>query len=385
MGASGRVARIAITAFLTDFSLYLLWVAIPYKAIALGGGAAYLGILPAISSTTYVLVTVAAGRLSDRVSRLKLSRFGAFAFVVAALCVMQARSLFSLAALLPLVGFSVGFFWAPLQAALADEDSPSRLEPNIGLFNVSWSIGKGMGFLLGGSLYARFGAGPSFLAAAAAMLIVAAVLPAPRRHEHTEDEGPSQLLEIPPTRVRAFLVMAWLANAVAFGVANTLNLHYPKYLLQLGRGPAVFGLFLGSVFVVQAVTMAVLRHAGGWKFRRAPSFSVQIALAAGLFAIPLLGAAKVVFLAAIPVGIALGFAYHASITYSLIDRAARGRQAGMHESILGTGSFLLPLLGGIFATATHDLRTPFWFCSAIVVVILAVQQAIWARGQRAHR
>ncbi|MBD3236752.1 MAG: hypothetical protein GF330_08620, partial [Candidatus Eisenbacteria bacterium] len=50
MRIPGRILRIGATAFCTDFSVYLIWVAIPYKAIALGAGALYLGILPAIFS-----------------------------------------------------------------------------------------------------------------------------------------------------------------------------------------------------------------------------------------------------------------------------------------------------------------------------------------------
>jgi MFS family permease len=281
------------------------------------------------------------------------------------------------------VSISTGFFWAPLQAALADEDRPARLERNIGLFNVCWSVGKGLGFLLGGGLYARWGANTSFLTAAACMSIVAVVLPRHRAGDSPIEVRPSSRDSIPAARLRVFLIMAWVANAIAFGVANTLNLHYPKFLLHLGRGPWAFGLFLACVFIMQAGTMAILRRRGGWKFRRLPSFAVQGALACALLAIPLLGASPVVLIATAPIGIALGFAYHASITYSLLERSARGRQAGMHEAILGSGSFLLPLVGGLIASASGDLRTPYLVCAAAAGIAVSAQEVLFRFDRRA--
>ena len=58
MRATGRILKLGVTAFCTDFSIYVIWVVIPYRAIDLGAGALYLGILPAIFSTTYILTTL---------------------------------------------------------------------------------------------------------------------------------------------------------------------------------------------------------------------------------------------------------------------------------------------------------------------------------------
>jgi MFS family permease len=90
-------------------------------------------------------------------------------------------------------------------------------------------------------------------------------------------------------------------------------------------------------------------------------------------------------LAAIPIGAGLGLAYHASITYSLTAHATRGRRAGIHESLLGIGNFSFPLIGGLLASATGDLRLPYWFCAAMVLVGLIVQEGIWRRAQSGMR
>lgn len=439
MRTPGRVWRIGVTALLADMALYLVWVAIPYKAISLGAGAASLGLLPTIASLTYVLTTLLAGTLSDRVSRLQVVRFGAVMFAVGCLLVMRAESLGGLLARLPMVGFGMGCFWPPIQAALADEGELSVLERNVGLFNVFWSAGKALGFLLGGSLYASFGAMPVFLIASGTMLLVAVVLPRPRpgagapvrpgadapvrsgadapvrpgapvepraslRPEASPEpkasvrqqvagklgvfgrpRAPGQpeiakaYERVSPRDLRALLYMAWLANAVAFGVGNTMNIQYPKFLLSLGCDAETFGVHLGIIFAAQTFTFLWLRGFHGWRFRRGPLYAVQGAMAVCACLLPLLRAFPLIFLTALPIGLGLGTTYHASITYSLVDRGARGRRAGFHEALLGAGNFLLPLLGGLLASAVSDLRVPYWFCGFAVLVGLFAQEMIWRR------
>jgi len=276
----------------------------------------------------------------------------------------------------------MGFFWSPIQAAMADEATAGGLEGNIGIFNVAWSTGKALGFVLGGVLHARFGESPLMLAGAATTLFVAIVLPRSRpAGPRGEGEPATHCSDMDPRRVQAFLYMAWIANAIAFGVGNTLNIQYPKFLLQYGGGSGSFGIFMGTVFIAQTVAFAFLRGYRGWRCRRLLSYAVQLAIAAGAVLLPFLHVLPLTLLVAIPIGAGLGLAYHASITYSLTAHATRGQRAGIHESLLGIGNFSFPLIGGLLASGTGDLRMPYWFCAVMVLIGLTVQEAIWRRAQ----
>jgi MFS family permease len=385
--STSRIWRMGITAALTDLALYLVWVAIPYRAIHLGAGAVELGLLSTISSGTYVLTTLFTGSLSDRVPRLYLARFGALVFAGGCVLILRAPSLGQLLPRLPLSGLGMGFFWPAVQAALADEGSLDELESNLGLFNVFWSGGKALGFLVGGSLYALYGVTPILIGVPVTMLVVTALLPrrqrtipaAPRPGDAGDDPA-AETYRLPAGNdLRALLYMAWAANAVAFGIGNTLNMQYPKFLLENGRGSAVFGLFLGTIFIVQTLVFWGLRTRHGWRFRRRHVYTVQVATAVGTLLLIWAHPVWLILLVAVPLGLGLGLCYHASIVYSLLDRSGRGRRAGFHEALLGAGNFVLPLLGGLAASAASDLRMPYLLCGAIALLGIGFQELIWRR------
>jgi MFS family permease len=374
-----RILRICLTAFVADFALYLIWTAIPFKAISLGATPAILGLLPAIASSTYMLTTVLAGHLSDRISRLQLARVGCVLFAGGCLLLVRAGSVGGILPVLPLIGLGMGFFWSPIQAAVADEETVKGLEKNIGLFNVFWSSGKGLGFLVAGGLYASFGPGPIFITGAAVILAIMALLPKARERVAEEDDDRGGFEKVSRRDLTAFLRMAWLANAIAFGVGHTLNTQYPKLMVEIGLDSSDFGVYLCSIFLMQTLVFVILRSFQGWRFRRLPAYLVQIAMGATVVLVSFARAYPVILLTAIPIGLGLGLAYHASITYSLASHAGRGKRAGIHESLLGLGNLLIPFIGGVLASGIGDLRIPYWFCGVIVVAGLVAQEAIWQK------
>jgi hypothetical protein len=171
------------------------------------------------------------------------------------------------------------------------------------------------------------------------------------------------------------LRLAWMTNAIAFGVGGTMNMHAPKLLLARGAGASEFGLVLGSVFVVQTITFAALsRHRPGTGSLVSAHASGAIALVLFLLAPSL--AARLA--STLPLGFALGLAYQSSIHASLDREHGRGKAAGSHETLLGAGSSSIPLLGGALAHATGSLAAPFLLGSGLFLAGLSISAALRA-------
>jgi MFS family permease len=372
-----RACRVLFaSAFLTDCSLYLLFAAIPFRALELGAGPVALGAAPGLYAVGYMASAAAAGRLSDRVPRLRLARIAALAAGILAAGLAAAGTLPALYAVLPLLGAAAGFFWSPLQAALSDRALSRELGRALGMFNVSWTSGKGFGLVLGGYLTAALSPRWVLLLGGLPVLLAAALLP--------RGEAPHAAAPAPEDPHRAapatLLGLAWMANALAYGLVGTVNMHGARLMLAEGAGPAVFGAFLGAVFGVQVLAFLVFSGRPAGRPLVVAALACAVAAAALFPGLP--GAAR--FLVAIPFGAATGLAYHASLHASLHRPHGRGRAAGLHETLIGAGNSTVPLLGGIAASVSGSLSAPFLVAAALIaaglVAALAVRAAPPARA-----
>jgi MFS family permease len=363
-----RLFPLCLAAFLNDAALYLVFAALPFRALELGAGPVALGLLPTLYAGAYMLSAATAGRLSDRYARLFLARLGCILFVGGVGILASAPSLPALFAAIPALGISLGLFWSPLQAALSDRAAPEHLPRALATFNVSWSLGKGAGLLLGGLLTDAMGARGALLVGALPALVAAFALPIGAEIVRGSGQPPRPV----DPRSLVPLRIAWLTNALAFGLVGVVNVHAPSFLLDRGSGASEFGILTGSIFAVQTVTFLALsvRSPG----RRAPFLALPLALAAVAI---LVGAPTfpIRLLAAIPFGIATGVAYEASLRASLARGEGRGKAAGLHESLLGAGSTSIPLLGGLAAAWSGSLAAPFALAAACLVIGLGLAAA----------
>ena len=380
------MARLVAASFAADFLQFMIFTAVPFEALRLGADPLQMGILAALSPGTYAILVLAGGRWSDRAPRLVLARASCIGLVGACLALGLADSLPRLMLSVPLIGASMSLFWPSVQASIADRSTAATLERNLGRFNFSWSIGKGAGFLLGGTLLAAIGPDGVLNVACAVAFALFFVLPWPTRRLGAPPATPDPeaiparaLLEASTTEVLAmrYRPLAWIANGTAYGLAATLLYHLPRLVEHHGWGPRTYGIFLGLVFFTQTFVFAILtRHLDAWRFRRGRLYAPQVVLALAAWSLPFAGRERLL-LTALIAGIGLGICYFSSLYYSLHAPAARGRNAGVHEALMGTGGMLLPLAGGWAARATGTFWMPFAVAAGAMLIAVAAQEILY--------
>ena len=202
-------------------------------------------------------------------------------------------------------------------------------------------------------------------------------------HPETTTPAASESHVLDP-RAPTFRYMAWIANSVAFGLGATLNSHYPRLLQEFDWSPRIFGVFLGSIFFAQALTFVVLRREPHWwRFQRSRLYAAQALMILAVVALPFADIPRVL-VSAVIFGVGLGICYYSSIFYSLHTRTARGRNAGLHESLIGLGSMVIPFVGGWVARETGLLVAPYMIAGVMVGIALLVQELVFQKGQ-AHK
>ena len=161
------LVRLAGVALCADFALYLLMTAPPFRILALGGGPAALGLVPTMYAAPYALFVLFGGRLSDRWGRRPLIRSGALIAALGALLLSRPLDIRGTLLCIPLLSLGLSMLWPSVQAGFSELKTRHGLGRQVGLYNLSWSSGKGLGFLFGGLLLASAGGEWVCLAAAA--------------------------------------------------------------------------------------------------------------------------------------------------------------------------------------------------------------------------
>jgi len=363
--------RLCAASFFVDLAHYLVFGAIPFQAIRLGADPFVLGLIPSLFAVTYVAASMLAGRFSDGASRLALVRSGIFFFLIVTIAIAFASRIEILLSLIPFTGIVLGLFWPPAQAAISDETPPQELSRALAEFNVAWTSGKGLGFFLAGILTQALR--PEAAVLSGAIPLVAALFIVPSRAITSAERiaAPAASAAPAPRSSRNLVLLAWGANAVAYGVSSTFHVHAPVLLVDRGENAFDFGAFLGIVFAVQAIFFAALaRRNPGYRDLAAAYATGILSLVIFLFVPGFLGE----IVSAIPLGISLALAYHASLHASLHRERGRGLAAGVHEGVIGIGSSLVPLAGGMLA-AQGNLKAPFALCLIFLCAGLAATTA----------
>lgn len=225
----GRVARYIVLAGVMDLVIYVALSLIPLLSVRkFGAGAMVLGGLPVAWGLVYSATATFGGRLSDRVSRTALMRVGLLATIVACIFFARATAVWHFFAGLPLVAVGMACFWPALQAAIADESGPGTLVRNLGWFNVTWSLGKGLGVLGGGVLLDYLGRDGFYVAAGIATLLFV-LMPRVARGGGMGTALDPESADAPAATRRGFWLAALIANFAAFGLGTTVIVHYPDW------------------------------------------------------------------------------------------------------------------------------------------------------------
>ena len=377
-----QAIRLGMVAFCCDLAIYVIMVALPFRLLSLGAGSLLLGSVPALYAAPYSVLVLFAGQRSDRRGRSQLIRLGAAIAAGGAVLLALAGQPVTIVACIPILSFGVSMIWPSIQAGFSELPGGSSLTRQIGIYNLSWSSGKALGFLIGGTMVAHWGAAASIACGAIGYCTAAVTVPRLARDAPRVAEAASRGEALPLSQRRAFLRATWIANGIAFGVGAVLNHHLPRLFVERGIEADRFGLLLGTIFAAQTTSFLLLARWRAWHYRLRLLVLVQFALATLALCFAFATHLFVLFPLAIALGLGLGFCYQSSLYYSLHAESGRGRQAGIHEASLGIAAALLPLAGGLWVHLSGDLMRPFWLASATLLASSIATGGMVLRARR---
>lgn len=149
----------------------------------LGAGTAAVAATFLVAAGAEALMSPLVGRLSDRRGRLVPVRAGLAASALVLVALTLPGQALVLAGGIVLLGGTLGAFWAPAMAMLADAAERSGLDQGLafGLVNLAWAVGQVTGSASSGALAQATSDAVPFLAVSVLCVVTLAALAGPRR------------------------------------------------------------------------------------------------------------------------------------------------------------------------------------------------------------
>ena len=358
---------ITVVPFWMDLSSSIFYLAAPLMVIELGGNPIEIGLIGTITASVHMVLANLGGRLSDRVGRRILVVTGPLIFSISSFLATQATEVGHILVLAGFNGLGMAIFWPSFQAWVADHQTGSNLARNIGSFNMSWTAANFLGPTLSGILFSLYPRVPFLVAGVLSFMLfflLRASVGERVPQAVTERSAVPQEAEGPDWG-RTFLYAIWIANFTSWFILGNLRYQFPKLARDMAMSPSTIGLLLSCVGFSQFLGFFLLRGSDRWHFKKSFLLGAQLLGAAGLLLISFFSRPLVFASSFILIGLCASLTYYSSLYYSVRLLKRKGKGTGLHESILGSGVVLGPLLGGIVAYS-GGLRAPYVLCLAVL-------------------
>jgi len=344
----GLLGLLYATIFLISTSFGAATFLLPVYAEELGASYIALGILGAIGSGTYMVMTLVSGFLLDRFNRLRLYLIFSVFAVVVVLLFSAATSVSDLMMLRSLLGVVSAMFFPTANTLVADVSPLETLTRSIGRYNLSWIAGFIAGPFIGGLISDLLGF-PVLFIVMSALIAVSCTIIWRGLVIKVEPSEKTMRRKFDPSALRGLYAayLTILPHGVALGIYMSI---LPGQMRGMGIAPSIIGLMLTMSNSMRGLGFFNVERFVDWGERRA------LCLASCLMCAALVAIA---FSRSIPSFIAplAMFGLSGGIITPLIQNAiARrsprhvlGMAMALNESLYGASMFIGPLVGGIMA------------------------------------
>ena len=378
------------TSFLMDFIYAMVVGACAVYAVELNATSLQLGILGAIGPAGYVLTCIASGYLSDRISKPRLANWATAALIISCAGLYFSSTLWHLYIFFGLFNVFLGFYWPPIQMVIADSSHSRSMTHTLGNFCIFWSAGFIVGHIACGYVTEINSRDPFAISILPLLLIIYLITrindnEASQKHSNTDFETSGKITASEKIVLwKRFLLASWAGNFAVVFAFGCVKMLFPKLALEVDAISKVnLGIILALLHVGQIAMFFTVRYWQSWQYNKTLYLVVQLGLIPGVLFIALTSNVLAYAAGMLLIGLSGGFAYTASIYYSVSRPPNTGNRTGLHEAIIGMGVLSGPLVGGIGAYAL-GLHAPYWISALMAAAMILLQIILLTRGVKSR-
>lgn len=285
--------------------------------------------------------------------------------------------------------------WPALEAVTTAHAPASRLPHLVGVYNCTWSSAAALAYFTGGAMYERLGpiavfwmpaalfAGQFIVARWLSARTAAVDLPVALPQAAVAHPEPAAFEQsVPP---RTFLTLAWVASPFSYVAIYTILPVMPGLAVRLGLSPTETGIVCSIWMFARLGTFVGLWGWKGWHYRFRWLIAAQALLVASFAAILLAPTLAILVAAQVAFGLAIGLIYYSSLFYSMDVGDTAAEHGGIHEAVIGLGSFAGPAVGAAaLRLAPEQPNAGVMAVTGLLTAGLGVLVTIWRRAKKSR-
>lgn len=357
-----------VTIFLTSTGLGTSTFLLPVYAEELGATYFDLGLIGAVGSIVYTLVTLASGYLLDRFERVRLYLLFTLVGAVVVLMLAGTSRVVEVLVMRGLLGAVSATFWVTASTLTAIISPPGALTQSMGRYNLAWITGFTVGPFLGGLISGAYGFQALFTTLSAMVLLsVLIIWQRVWRRIELQNAPSERRLDLSALRELVWAYLTLVPFTMVLGIYMAIM---PGHMRVVGLAPALIGLLITTTNGVRGVCFLSVEKFVRWGARRSlylASFLLTVSMLAVSSARSTMGFALPLVL----YGVAAGIVTPVVLDYiaKRTPREALGAAMGAHEGIYGVGMFVGSLAGGAVAEA-YQPSTLYLILAGVSLLIL---------------
>ena len=357
---------------------------LPLLAMRIGASVFELGMLGTIGPLCYTVACLFTGRMADRFRPKWMMLLGGVLYGAFYVAIVYAKGIWQIAVVVGLGGASIGLFWPPLAAWIAEGRDRKALARALGGYNVAWCTGVLFGPLVGGVLFEADYRLPFWGSAAVAWLLMGFLSAISGGQRDSASAVREVASEEEPVQDRRMLYAVWIANFASYFIVGAVRNLFPKLATELGIEPKTLGVLMAVIPLAQLGTFVYFRKANG-SHNRIERLMIAQVLAIGGMALILVSRGVWLFaMGFVLSGVLIGASYSLSLFHSLYGQVQKGANSGLNESIVGGGILVGPFVGG-WAAGHFGLKAPYVLCGTLLAVAMIVEGVLIRSAERRRR
>ena len=371
-GKRFSLSFIFLAAFAYQMIVGVVGIAVPIYANMLGASLFIVGIIGSAGGLVYSFMPLVSGILCDRIGRKLFISVSLFSYGVSCLLYSLVQEPLMFIPIKILEWISVATFWPAVESLIADS-ATEELEDALKKFNISWGSAMVVGPLMGGILIDELSVmAPFFFSMLISFffgMLSIIVVREPRKPLDAEKDSRGKL-KMNGERDGS-IVVALVTIFLFSSIVSILMSLFPSYARDLGISASEIGVIAFTFGATRVVT-----------FYQAPRIEARIKKTGMLLIGSLvLGFASLAtfysgntlsfLMCFLLFGFGTGISYAVSIALVLKWRkSSTGYAAGVFESLIGTGYFLGPLIGGFLSKFASNLPYIYGFFLSLIVFLI---------------